>query len=256
MGETARLALTQEAVDARAASKATSDKIFQRADAAGKGLISLATLLVGYVGVSHATDLFPIPSGWLWLAVVAVALLTLMFILAISMGWRFSHAVAPVVMGLDPDKNQTLSHAERAIVKEVYRRHVEDTDFQTLTEYDAHRRTIAKTYERYRLGDRQPNLPFSRSSQILAEVKCAQQRAVVHVLRLRVGRATSGKLTIAIVVAFAICAFGFGVAANKLANERTSTSNQFAIIKQCGEAAATIEAHAAITLALPKECMP
>jgi hypothetical protein len=252
-GEAARIALTQEAIDARADSKTVSDKIRGRAEASGQGLITLGTALVGYLGLTRATDVFPIPPGWGWLSVLAFVLLALMLASAVAMGRRLSRASEPVVMTLDPAKNAELSKRERAAVNDVYERYT-GNEQPSLVSIDDVRKNIVAAYETYKPGTPLPEEPFSRAAQLRAELKCTQQRAVTKVIRLRVRNATTGPFSILIIAVFVLSAVGFGIATEKIAVERTTTTTTLSTIKQCGEAAAAKTADASITVKLPTDC--
>lgn len=253
-GEVARQALTQQAAQVDADSKAASDKMRLRADAWGKGLTTLGTVTVGYLGLTRATDVFPIPPGWGWLSVVAFALLGVMFGAAISLGWRLSRASRAFVLNNNPATIPDLSKAEREAVQKLYDSYATLNSHKTLQDYDNVGLEIAGAYERHQPRDPAPAEPFSKYLQIRAEVECAQQRAATRIVQRRITRATTGVLTIITIVAFVLAAVIFGIATDKISVERAATTNILTKIKQCGDAAAAEGAHQAIRVALPKEC--
>ena len=253
-GDAARLALAKEATEVSARAKAASDKMRERSDAWGKGLTTLGTATVGYLGLTRATDVFPIPPGWGWLSLLAMGCLVLMAVIAISLGWRLSRVGRAITMKNDPEAIRDLSEPEKAEVAQLYTAYAELNGCKTLDEYDKRGQAIAATYEKHDAATPAPTEPFSRAVQIRAEVQCAQQRAATLVIRRRATKATTGFLTMSSICAFVIAGAIFGVTTDKVADLRTTTADTLTTIKQCGEASAAKKTYPAITVELPPAC--
>lgn len=253
-GDAARLALAKEATEVSARAKATSDKMRGRSDAWGKGLTTLGTATVGYLGLTRATDVFPIPTGWGWLSMLAMGCLVLMAVSAISLGWRLSRVGRAVIMKNDPKAIPDLNKTEEAEVAQLYAAYAKLNGCTTLDEYDKRGQAIAATYEQHDANTPVPTEPFSRAVQIRAEVKSAQQRAATLVIRRRVTKTTTGFLTMASICAFVTAGAVFGVTTDKVADLRTTTADTLATIKHCGEASAAKKTYPTITVELPPAC--
>lgn len=254
IGDAARLGLAKEATDVRERSKAVSDKLRDRADAWGKGLTTLGTAAVGYLGLTRATDVYPIPPGWGWLSALAIACLVLMAAIAVSIGWRLSRVGRAILMKNNPSAIPDLNDAERDDVAELYNAYAKLNGKGSLEAYDNEGQKIAAAYEKQGGGKPAPAEPYTRAVQIRAEVQCAQQRAATLIVRGRVTKATTGFLTMASVGACIIFGAVFGIATDKIADLRASPTEVLTTIKQCGEASAAKAIYPAITTELPAAC--
>lgn len=254
IGDAARLGLAKEATDVRERSKAVSDKLRDRADAWGKGLTTLGTAAVGYLGLTRATDVYPIPPGWGWLSALAIVCLILMAAIAVSLGWRLSRVGRAILMKNNPSDISDLNAAEMRDVTELYDAYAKLNDRGSLEAYDNEGQKIAAAYEKQGGDKPTPTEPYSRAVQIRAEVQCAQQRAATLIVRRRVTKATTGFLTMASIGAFISLGALFGITTDKIADLRASPNETLTTIKQCGEASAAKATYPAITAELPAAC--
>jgi hypothetical protein len=251
--------LKKEADEVAERSAATRTKLQERADTTGKSLTALGTAAVGYVGITRATDVFPVPKGWGWLPWLTLGLLILMLAGALLVGGRISRVSRPVLIKTDPDKIDGLSEEERTIVGDLYRSVAEANNESSLTEYEAGGLRLLGAWELAALGKgKTPDQPFSRAAQIRAEVRSAKEQAATRVVSSRFSKATNGIPTLVGIVLFAVAAAGVGITTDKLEAVRQSEVNEvgdrLATVKACGEAQAQLRAHPEVTLPLPPEC--
>lgn len=256
--EDAYLGLAKEAAETTARYQAANVKMRARADNWGKSLTALGAAVVGYIGITKATDVFPVPPGWWWLPILTFALLTVMAVSAIGVGWRLSRVARPIAMKLDPNKILDVSDKEREEVARIYQEQAETNGAASLNEYDERAQKIFKSWEDHTAGDPLPEQPYSRGAQIRAEVNSAMQRGTTLVVQRRYAEATTSKLVASCIAVFLAAGVAVGLAIDKLDAVRTSQSTQIterlATIKQCAEAQAGKVANSTITLPLPQEC--
>jgi hypothetical protein len=256
--EDPRLGLAKEAAETTARYRAASEKIRARADNWGKSLMTLGTAVVGYLGATKATDVFPIPPGWWFLPVLTFVLLALMAAAAVAVGWRLSRVGRPIVMKVDPDEITDLTKQERTSVAQLYLAQAQLNGAASLNAYDECAQQIFLAWEHHKPNDPEPDQPYSRGAQIRAEVQSAMQRGATLVVQRRYTAATTGKVTMTCVVVFLAAAIGVGLATNKLDAVRASDSvritERLVTIKECAEAQAGKLKNPSITLPLPPEC--
>lgn len=246
-----------DAVAERAA--ATRIKMQERADTTGKTLTTLGTAAVGYVGITRATDVFPVPPGWGWLPWLTLGLLLLMLTGALIVGWRLSHVRRPVLIKTDPTTIEGLSDAEQATVRDLYVGIAAANNQPSLAKYEAVGQELLAAWERAALGEGPPpTQSFSRAAQIRAEVRSAKEQAATRVVSRRFSKAATGIPTIVGIVIFTVAAAGVGITTDKLDAVRQSQTNEvtdrLATVKACGEAQAMLRANPEVTLPLPPEC--
>jgi hypothetical protein len=255
--EDPHLALAKEATSTAASYKAASDKMRDRADNWGKSLTTLGTAVVGYIGISKATLVFPVPSGWWWLPVLTYLLLAVMAGLAIFVGWRLSRVARPIVMQPNP-KEIEISQQERVAVASLYRDQALLNGFDSLEKYDERAREIFAEWEKHADGTHAPDQPFSRGVQLRAEVQSAMQRGSTLIVRRRFTEATTGWITLGSIVVFLMAALVVGLTTDALDAVRTSESRRvtdtLTKIKACTDAQAGKAANPTITVALPADC--
>ncbi|HEY2533974.1 MAG TPA: hypothetical protein VGJ20_39640 [Xanthobacteraceae bacterium] len=249
------MALAKEANEERDRSKAASDRMRERADSWGKSLITVGTAAVGVIGITKATDAFPVPEGWTWLTLLTIGLLIVMAVAAISLGWRVTRVGKPLVMKSSPADISDLTREERDVVSKLYQAYAVINDRATLQEYDDYGHDIAAKWENDKTGDPEPTQPFNRAVQVRAEVRAAQQRAAALVVQKRLAKATTGFVTLMSVGIFLTAAVGVSMSAQKLHSLRLDVTDKLVTIRQCGEAQKALDDHPVITLQLPKECI-
>lgn len=245
-----------DAVAERAA--ATRIKMQERADTTGKTLTTLGTAAVGYVGITRATDVFPVPPGWGWLPWLTLGLLLLMLAGAVLAGWWISRVRRPVLISTNPKAIKGVSDAERASISELYDG-IAAANKLSLAKYEAVGHELVAAWERAAQGEGPtPKQSFSRAAQIRAEVRSAKEQAATRVVSHRLSKAATGFPTILGVVIFAVAAAGVGITTDKLDAVRQSQTNEvtdrLATVKACGEAQALLRANPEVTLPLPPEC--
>ncbi len=251
--------LKKEADDVAERSAATRTRMQERADTTGKSLTTLGTAAVGYVGITRATDVFPVPPGWGWLPWLTLVLLMVMLSGALLVGWRISRVSRSVLITSDAGKIKGLSKEEHTIVDDLYTSVATANNVSSLAEYEAAGTRLLGAWELAALGEgNTPDKPFSRAAQIRAEVRSAKEQAATRVVSSRFSKATTGIPTIIGVVLFAVAAAGVGITTDKLDAVRQSQAdavgNRLATVKACGEAQAQRRAHPEVTLPLPSEC--
>lgn len=116
--------LTEQAEKVGATNAASADTLRSRADAWGKAIAGLGTTAVGWIGLTKATDVFPIVgrSGVVY-AWSTGAALAAMAIAAISLGVRFQKQTRPISMSLNlarmTSKNMVTGEPEILATKEA-----------------------------------------------------------------------------------------------------------------------------------------
>ncbi|MEU4323429.1 hypothetical protein AB0F85_32080 [Nocardia fluminea] len=116
--------LTDQAEKVATSNATTADTLRSRADAWGKAIAGLGTTAVGWIGLTKATDVFPIVgrSGVVY-AWSTGAALAAMAIAAISLGVRFQRQTRPISMSLNlarmTSKNMVTGEAEILDTKEA-----------------------------------------------------------------------------------------------------------------------------------------
>lgn len=242
------------------------ESVRKRADVAAKVFGAVATTAVTAVGLSEIGDLFPVPAGPGWVAVVVAVvsfgMLAVSVLLFTRRLWRASAPIYTVssltAMATELDGR---GGREYGLIKKVY-----DEAVHTRSRAEVLAKGCSlKDYERegvrlQREADAEGALTGAGTKQeqaavIRAEVAAAQARATALVARDRAARAVSGRATGGIVVLFLVALVVFGGATDWLAAQRDDA--RIALAKSCGDAQKAIDDGGGVGgAALPAACGP
>lgn len=218
------------ATDQLARFQDVADTIRTRSETTAKVIAGLGTTAIGALGITKFADVFPVENqpGWGWLLVSGFALMALSVGIISLFFWNVNR---PVFTTSSIATMSDLSKEEMLDVQRVYEDTARLNAAPSLQAYEA------RAYRRERIADKSP--PDSSEAKrlveqagvIRAEVKAAQARAAAIVVRRRARNAVVSRVSIVLVVLFAV---GFGVAgvtSDALDSERNATARA----KVCAE---------------------
>jgi hypothetical protein len=219
--------------------RASADKIRARVDSLGKTFGAIGTAGVTAIGVSRIDNLFPVPTGSIWLVVVAALSFVVGAGVVLAIAVRLSDAAGPLSLRSDLADMVAageISRTERDMVKDVYEQTYDLNAAKSLLAYEM--RGIRLHRIGGWIGDAScVGACGTRSTEIAIDVSVSLARASVVVIRYRAAQAVTSRLAGVLYAAFVAAMVSFALSTSWLISRQ---SGDIATVKSCADAEAAL----------------